>query len=100
MKFPYIFAIHNARIQELEARVEKLQHERDMAFESAERFALANIRLSGEVVRLSYRNVPDVPDGEVEQPTSTRESDREAAVILEDPQRRIRPQPPKLGRVE
>lgn len=83
------------RILELTARCERLQHERDAAFESASRFAESNLRLTDEVLRLSGAP-PSFPAGELEQPVSTKEADRQR-VVLEDPERRIRPAPPKPG---
>lgn len=87
-------------------QIDRLQHERDAAFESASRFAEANLRLAGElersnettfrlaqeVLRVSQRHTPVVPDGEIEQPKSTREADRDR-VVLESPERAIRPAP-------
>lgn len=88
-----------------------LEHQRDTAFEAAQRFAEANLRLAddanrltqanlqltAEIVRLAQRHVPVVPEGEVDQPKSVREND---SVVLEDSERRIRPQPAKPVRVE
>jgi hypothetical protein len=78
--------------------ITRLQHERDCALESASRFAEANLKLTERIMQLSEKvSPPPQPDGEVDQPVSTREADRQR-VILEDPERRIRPEPPKLGR--
>jgi hypothetical protein len=88
----------------------RLQHERDAAFESATRFAEANLRLaselertaevanrlSDEVIRLSQRSAPPLPEGEIEQPKSVTDND----VVLESPERAIRPEPPRPARVE
>jgi hypothetical protein len=92
-------------------KLERLQYEKDMAVEAAQRFAeanlkladdahnlaRANIELSNELVRLSQRATPVVPDGEVEQPKSVSDNDR---VTLESPERAIRPEPPRPARVE
>lgn len=56
----------------------------------AERFALTNLELSRELVRLSVHSAPDVIEGEVDQPKSTRDNDR---VTLNDPERQTRPEP-------
>lgn len=88
-----------------------LQHQKDAAFEAAQRVIEANLRLAddanrltqanlqltAEIVRLAQRHVPVVHEGEVEQPASLRDNDR---VVLEDAERRIRPEPPRPSRVE
>lgn len=90
-------------------KLDRLQYERDTAFESAQRLMEANlrfleeqnrigetvIRLTSEVVRLSQRQVPVVAEGDVEQPKSVRDND---SVVLEDPERR--PAPPRPARTE
>lgn len=97
--------------QQDQQKLDLLEHQRDTAFESAQRVIEANLRLSedatrlseanltmaAEIVRLAQRHVPVVPEGEVEQPKSLRDNDR---VVLEDPDRQIRPQPPRPQRVE
>lgn len=97
--------------QQDQEKLDRLQHERDAAFESAQRvieanlkiaddvnrLTEANLRMAAEIVRLAQRHVPVVPEGEVEQPKSLRDNDR---VVLEDPDRQIRPQPPRPQRVE
>lgn len=97
--------------QQDQQQLELLQHQRDAAFESAQRVIEANLRLAddatrlseanlkmaAEIVRLAQRHVPVVPEGEVEQPASLRDNDR---VVQEDPERRIRPEPPRPQRVE
>lgn len=91
-------------------KLDRLQYERDTAFESAQRLMEANlrfleeqnklgetnVRLAGEVVRLAQSRVPVVPEGDVEQPKSVREND----VVLEDPERMKRPAPPRPARTE
>jgi predicted translin family RNA/ssDNA-binding protein len=92
-------------------KMDRLQYERDTAFESAQRLMEANlrfleeqnrigetvIRLTSEVVRLSQRQVPVVAEGDVEQPKSVREND---SVVLEDPERLKRPAAPRPARTE
>lgn len=56
----------------------------------AERFALTNLELSRELVRLSQHNAPVAVEGDVDQPKSTRDNDR---VTLNDPERQLRPEP-------
>lgn len=84
-------------------KLDRLQYERDTAFESAQRLMEANlrfleeqaklgetiIRLAQEVVRLSQKKEPVVPEGDVEQPKSVSENDR---VTLDDPERLRRPE--------
>lgn len=83
--------------------LDRLQYERDMAFESAQRLMEANLRfleeqnkkaetilhLSREVVRLAQLQKPVVPEGEIEQPKSVSDNDR---VTLDDPERLTRPE--------
>lgn len=94
-----------------EQKLEIAEHQRDAAFESAQRVIEANIkladdvnrlteanlRMAGEVVRLAQRHVPVVEEGEVAQPKSVSDNDR---VVLEDPERQKRPEPPRPSRVE
>lgn len=90
-------------------KLDRLQYERDTAFESAQRLMEANlrfleeqnrigevvIRLTSEVVRLTQRQVPVVPEGDFDQPKSVRDND---SVVLEDSERR--PAPPRPARTE
>lgn len=92
-------------------KLDRLQYERDVAFESAQRLMEANlrfleeqnklgetnVRLAGEVVRLAQSRVPVVPEGDVDQPKSVREND---SVVLEDPERLKRPAAPRPARTE
>lgn len=94
-----------------QAKLDDLQHRLEVSIEATQRFAEANLRLgdevlkhmdinlrlSSEVLRLSQRQVPAMPDGDVEQPRSVSDNDR---VVLEDAERQIRPNPPRPGRVE
>ena len=85
-------------------KLDRAIYERDMAFEAAQRLMEANLRfleettkLAAEVSRLSQRREPVIPDGEIEQPKSVRDNDD---VVLEDPERMKRPEPPRPARVE
>jgi hypothetical protein len=75
------------------AERDRLRHQLEAAFEAAQRFAEANLSLAAEITRLSQRAVPVVPDGDIDQPTSTRDTDREAAITLNDPENLRRPKP-------
>ena len=80
--------------------IRSLEQQRDTAIamhnrtaEAYTALALEHISLAREVVRISQRITPVIPEGDVEQPASTRDVDREMGIELNDPENLRRPKP-------
>lgn len=80
----------NEQVAYWRAQTVALSAELSRRSELCERFAVTNLELSRELVRLSQHSVPVAVEGDVEQPKTTRDNDR---VTLNDPERQMHPEP-------
>lgn len=71
--------------------IRSLEQQRDTAIAVSDRVIQANLNLAAEITRLSQRAIPVIEEGEVEQPASTRDVDREMGIELNDPENLRRP---------
>jgi hypothetical protein len=82
------------------ASMNSLAQQRDIAIGLLNQATEANVKMAVEIVRLSELATPaPVDPGELPDLPSTRDNDRDAGIVLNDPERLRRPAPGRPERV-